>query len=410
MMHLPLDSAGRIAIPAAIAHGLLSRDLALASRSARHLLLSNEADGEVSLAGSIGDLQVAEVLSIINMFRKSGHLHVRLEEGSKDLFFADGELVSASSTFPEEELGEFLLAAGKIDRDTLIKARQAVGSDALALRAQLLQTGLISPKDLWTASSAQIEAIVYHLLPCTQGDFVFIARRCEAAAETHVVLSLQNLIMEGLRRDDERQFFMRTLRSKETMPVATERPVAGLTPEEERLLALASSGRRTVHDLIARSGLGEFRVLSLLHRLVEKKFLSLPALAEVEVPADLAEIIAITNGVLAALYQKIYEKNHGFGLEMRRFLRDLPQPFGSVLRNVTVTSSGSIAGERIVANLAAYPAGEQRALLAETMSELVFMACMVARRDLGETASSRLVEQAEKIAVRLNQLKERKNP
>ena len=412
MIRIKLDSADRIALPAAVAHGLNSRELTLASRSQRHLLLTTEGGGEgqITLAGRIGDLQVVEVLSIINMFRKSGLLHFSLEGGSKDLHFDEGELVSATSTFPEEEIGEFLLLSGKIDRDTLIKARQVAANDPQALRAQLLLGGRITEKDLRDANSAQIEAIVYHLIPCQHGDFIFVQRRSTEAATAPLTLRTQNLIMEGLRRSDERQVFMRTLRSYDAMPVATESRAAELPVEEERLLALTGSGRLTVRELIARSGLGEFQTLSLLHRLTGRRLLAIPALETPEIPADLAEILAIANGVLAALYQKINEKNHDFGLEMRRFLRDLPQPFATVLRHVAITAKGTIDGSQIAGNLANYPADEQRALLAETLSELVFMACMAARRDLGDSDSLRLVQQAQEIASRLNQLKERKNP
>lgn len=412
MIRIPLDSAGRIPLPAAIANGLNSRELTLASRSQRHLLFTTEGGGEgqIALAGSIGDLQVVEVLSIINMFRKSGLLHFNLEGGSKDLHFDEGELVSATSTYPEEELGEFLLLAGKIDRDSLLKTRQAAGSDPQALRTQLLQGGRINEQDLRDAGSAQIEAIVYHLIPCQQGDFIFVQRRSGVTPTTSLALRTQNLIMEGLRRSDERQLFMRTLRSHDAMPVATGHNVADLPAEEERLLSLASSGKLTVRDLIARSGLGEFQTLSLLHRLAGRRLLAIPAPERPELAAELAEILAVANGVLAALYQKINEKNHNFGLEMRLFLRDLPQPFATVLRHVTLTDKGTIDGKQIAVNLGSYPHDQQRALLAETLSELVFMACMAARRDLGDSNSLRLVQQSQEIALRINQLKERKNP
>ena len=412
MIRIQLDDVGHIALPAAIANGLNRRELTLASSSQRHLLFTTEGGGEgqIVLAGTIGDLQVVEVLSIINMFRKSGLLHFSLEGGSKDLHFDEGELVSATSTFPEEELGEFLLLSGKIDRDTLIKARQAAGNDLQALRAQLLAGGRITEEDLQGASSAQVEAIVYHLIPCLTGDFIFIQRRSTTAAPTSLALRTQNLIMEGLRRSDERQVFMRTLRSHDAMPVATGESVAELPAEEERLLALAGSGKLTVRDLIARSGLGEFRTLSLLHRLTGRNLLAVPALETTQIPAELAEILTIANGVLAALYQKINEKNSDFGLEMRRFLRDLPQPFAAVLHHVAITDKGTIDGRQIAVNLANYPLDEQRALLAETLSELVFMACMAARRDLGDSNSLRLVQQAQEIAIRINQLKERKHP
>jgi hypothetical protein len=414
MIRIQLDDADHLALPAAIANGLNGRELTLASRSQRHLLLTTEGGraGQIALAGSIGELQVVEVLSIINMFRKSGLLHFNLEGGSKDLHFDAGELVSATSTYPEEEIGEFLLLAGKIDRDTLIKARQAAANDPKALRAQLLQDGRITEQDLQDANSAQIEAIVYHLIPCLHGDFIFVQRRNAPAAAPTAPLALrtQHLIMEGLRRSDERAVFMHTLRSHDTKPLATAKEGAELTAKEERLLALAGSGRLTVRELIARSGLGEFQTLALLHRLTGRQLLAIPALETPEIPADLAEILAIANGVLAALYQKINEINHDFGLEMRRFLRDLPQPFAVVLRHVTITTEGTIDSRQIAANLASYPAGEQRALLAETLSELVFMACMAARRDLGDSDSLRLVQQAQEIAIRINQLKERKNP
>lgn len=411
MIRIKLDSAGRIAIPDAIANGLNSRELTLASRSQRHLLLTTEGggDGQIALAGMIGDLQVVEILSIINMFRKSGLLHFSLEGGSKDLHFDEGELVSATSTYPEEELGEFLLLAGKIDRDTLIKVRQAAGKDAQEFRSQLLQSGRVTEKDLQDANRAQIETIVYHLIPCLKGDFIFLQRRKTTETPANLALRTQNMIMEGLRRSDERQVFMRTLRSHDALPVATGKSVADLSAEEERLLALAGSGRLTVRELIARSGLEEFQTLRLLHRLTGRRLLKVPELETQDVPADLAEILAIANGVLAALYQKINEKNHGFGLELRRFLRDLPQPFASVLRHVSISNRGTIDGSQIAANLAKYPADEQRSLLAETMSEVVFMACMSARRDLGDSESGRLVQQAQEIAMRINLLKERKN-
>jgi hypothetical protein len=237
-----------------------------------------------------------------------------------------------------------------------------------------------------------------------------VQRRNTVAPTTSLALRTQNLIMEGLRRSDERQVFMRTLRSHEATPVATGKSVDELPAKEERLLAMASSGKLTVRDLIARSGLEEFQTLSLLHRLVERRLLTIPTPETPELSADLAELLAVANGVLAALYQKINEKNHNFGLEMRLFLRDLPQPFAAVLRHVVVTAKGTIDGRQIAGNLACYPADQQHTLLAETLSELVFMACMAARRDLDDANSLRLVQQAQEIALRINQLKERKNP
>lgn len=408
MIRLKLEEDGRLPLPAGIASSLAAQELRLASRSQRHLLFSTGAgEGQVALAGRLGELLVAELLSFLNMFRKSGVLHFNLAGGAKELVIEAGEIVSASSTFPEEELGEFLLAMRKIDRDTLIKLRQGATGDEALLRRQLLASGLVSPRDLWDATHAQIEAIVFHLIPLTEGDFLFIHQSGRQNENQYLTLSTQNMIMEGLRRSDERRRFMQVLGSLDAVPQLVGGMAVELAPVEERLLTLVGAGRLAIRDLIGRSGLSEFDGLRHLFALVDRGLLRIDE-AYGAIPAELSEILGVYNGVLAALYQKIEEHNPDFGVEMRRFLRDLPQPFGPVLRNVAIAANGTIDGVRIAINLAGYPPEEQRTLLAATLNEVVFMACMAACRDLGEAASSRLVHQAQEISIRMQQLIERK--
>ena len=66
-----------------------------------------------------GSSAVVDLLSFFNMFRKTGILRFRLAGGTKALYFQQGEIVFATSTFPEEDMGEVLFELGKVEREVL---------------------------------------------------------------------------------------------------------------------------------------------------------------------------------------------------------------------------------------------------------------------------------------------------
>ena len=91
MARLTIDSDGRLTLPLPVTRDLSSRTMEAVSHSDRHLLLTVPLPGEeVSMAGLLGDLGVADLLSFFNMFRKTGILRFVLEEGVKDLYFQQG--------------------------------------------------------------------------------------------------------------------------------------------------------------------------------------------------------------------------------------------------------------------------------------------------------------------------------
>ena len=75
------------------------------------------------------------------MFRKSGVLHFILSGGNKTLCFQKGEIVYATSTFPEEEIGEILYRLGKFDRDILQGARQFASGTIPLGKARIAREG-----------------------------------------------------------------------------------------------------------------------------------------------------------------------------------------------------------------------------------------------------------------------------
>lgn len=410
MKPLSIDSGQRLQLPAFAAREIGGRALELASYSPRHLLLTTtgaDLEGAVVLAGCLGEIAIPDLLSFLNMFRKTGILNFQLKGGSKELFFHQGEIFSASSTFPEHNLGEILYELGKIDRERLHHARQLIGQYG-SLGRVLVEKGVLGAKDLWQACRHQAEAIVYHLFTCSEGGYAFRAQPLHDRQNAPLAMSTQNLIMEGLRRVDERSLFMRRIGSLDAVAVPVNPPDESLGGAELALYQLIHRERYPVRELLRLCGHGEFDGLRLLYRLLEKSMVRLDAGVPAPVQGICGEIMAVCNGALASIFRQIGPLNPQFGSEIRCFLRDLPQPFSFVFQDVPLLADGTMDGGRIMANLAGLPADDQKKLLIDAMNELIFMECLIIRRELDSSASTELVGRILQITKRLKELAGRK--
>ena len=270
MSQFSIDSHGRLPLPAPLVRAFAGRPLQQVSVTDRHLLLGvDDGKGELTLAGALGDISVTDLLSFFNMFRKTGILRFRFPGGSRDLYFQNGEIVFATSTFPEEGIGEILCDLGQLERAVLEKLRQ-VSAGKGGLGRLLVEKGAVTAKDLWLATRQQVEAIVYHLFGAQDGSFAFFAKPLAEEEIVRLSMSTQNLIMEGLRRIDERGLFLRRIGSLDLLVVLVAAVPEGLTPTEERLLRLVAAAPGTVRELVRRSGLGEYSALRLVYQLLER--------------------------------------------------------------------------------------------------------------------------------------------
>lgn len=391
-------------VPARVVKALGAKPLQVASFSDHHLCLEPAGtEQKIKMAGTLGDVAVVDLLSFFNMFRKSGLLYFSLEGGDKGLYFQNGEIVYAVTTFAEEGIGEILYGLGKFDRDVLMAARESAGSTA-RLGSLLVEQGIITSQDLWTASRTQVETIVYNVFTFQQGQFLFLAQPAEEERIVRLSMNTQNLIMEGLRRIDEQAVYMQKVKSLDAVPVSTGKTPNDLNSTSQKMLALVQAGVSDVTELLRRSGVGEFDGLRLLSQLIDRDVVTMEEAPSATVEGDFSEIITIFNGVLVAMYKVVSSKNPEFLQELNRFLFDLPQPFSYVFRQVSLREDGSVDGGRILANLAGLEEGDKLRLLTDALSELVYMECIAARRELGAADSSDLIKRVQDVSQRVQTL------
>lgn len=404
MSEIRIEKGSRLTLPPAASRLLGGQPLRLSSCSTRHLLLESAAsDDKVLMAGLIVEGGVVDLLSFFNMFRKSGLLHFILPGGNKTLCFQKGEIVYATSTFPEEEIGEILYRLGKFDRDMLQGARQFANGE-LPLGKILIDQSIITAKDLWAATRNQVETIVYNLFAFQDGSFVFADTPLDEDQLVSLSMSTQNLIMEGLRRVDERAVYMQKVKSLDAIPVAIDKVPNDLDSVSQKMVALIQAGVSNVKELLRRSGSGEFDALRLLSQMVERGVISMEEAPTVAVEGVLGEVVNIFNGILVAMHQVVSAKNPQFREEVTCFLRDLPQPFSYVFRQTALKEDGSVDGGRVLANLAGLEEGDKLRLLSDSLSELVYMECIAARRELGAVDSATLIKRVQDVSQRVQDL------
>ena len=398
-----IDSNGRISLPSPVMTVVGKKPMGLISYSPVHILVGSSETTVPSVAGKLGDITVTDLLSFYNMFRKNGSILFTLKSGNKELFFEDGEVVYAQSSFVNENLPEVLYDLGKINQTTLKKIHE-VGGTNLSVGKVLVDKAVITTKDLWLASRQQVESIVFNLFSFQEGSFCFLPSKIDQEKVVRLSMNTQNLIMEGLRRVDERALYMRDIRSLDSVPVLSEQRGQKLDENEELLVDLIRDDRANVKEILRLSGLGEFEALRTLYLLLRKKVVSLEDPVVAEAKGELGDIVAIFNGALVALSRQISVANSSFVDEVQSFLRDLPQPYSYVFRDVSVQDDGSVDGGRIMGNLDGLEEGDKKRLLADSLSELIYMECLAAKESLPADESADLIKRVQKISERIKGL------
>jgi CheY-like chemotaxis protein len=171
----------------------------------------------MSLVGNLEDLGLGEILQIVSLSRKSGvlALHSRGREGR--VVFRQGQVIRATSTTYQQNLGEVLVQKGIIDLPSLKQALAIQEEEGFRERLGtiLIKHFTIAAASIEDVVREQIENVVYSLFAWAEGAFDF-----ELQDNVEVVdnikmdplqfmldqgLNPQFLAMEGTRIIDERR-------------------------------------------------------------------------------------------------------------------------------------------------------------------------------------------------------------
>jgi CheY-like chemotaxis protein len=171
----------------------------------------------MSLVGNLEDLGLGEILQIVSLSRKSGILALHSMGREGHILFRQGQVIRATSSIFQQNLGESLIQKGIIDLPTLKKALAIQEKDGFTERlgSILVNRFSISADTIETVVREQIEGVVYSLFAWAEGTFDFeLQDNVEAIDDIKMDpvqfmldqgLNPQFLAMEGSRIIDERR-------------------------------------------------------------------------------------------------------------------------------------------------------------------------------------------------------------
>jgi hypothetical protein len=232
----------------------------------------------IALRGNLKDFGMAEVFQLIGQQAKTGVLEVSGEQGSVELRFDRGHVVSATPIGGGEyaALGDMLVRCGVITREKLEELQKECASSVQTLPRVARESEAVSRADLAAIEDLLTRETIFDLLRWTGGSFHFRAESVSHERERGSLLGAEQILMDGLRMVDEWRTFAEQVPSPEVVFQrsgsfdAFRKRMQGESPRKvavaEAVFALVD-GRLPVRRVIDLSRLGSFEATRILAEL-----------------------------------------------------------------------------------------------------------------------------------------------
>ncbi len=153
---------------------------------------------ELELEASLIDCDVPDLVQILRGHRFNGLLSLHRGSVRKHITVEQGRIVFATSSDPDERLGELLLRRGRISLRQFADAGRRV-APGRRLGTILVEEGLLSPKELVRGVVEQVQEIIYDAVTWSEGHYKLEAGQHEAEAIT-LKIDTPRLILDGIHR------------------------------------------------------------------------------------------------------------------------------------------------------------------------------------------------------------------
>ncbi|HVY45258.1 MAG TPA: DUF4388 domain-containing protein [Minicystis sp.] len=324
--------------------------------------------GEITAPGALCD-----IVALVGHAGWKGELVVFDGATARSIFFDHGNVIGAQSSVEGERLGEVLYRYGALTQEQVATASKAVTPEVRFGEATV-KLGFLSREKLFQLMSRQTEEIVYAVLLVGDGMFYFLETFDEKRLAARQNLSVNGLLMEGVRRMDETRYFRDRIPSDQHVPERVPNR-APPEPELEKVFE-AVDGARSVAEICRVVEQGEFEVTQALFQLVQSGLVVVHAPR----PTGPAAIVALFNEAMGLLFRELDQI--GKGGEVREQLASFATGAGiydALFQKAGPGDDGTVAPERIIENVAVLAGPDQaEAMLAQWLYEYVSFAMFVA--------------------------------
>lgn len=228
----------------------------------------------MGLSGNLQSFGVPEILQLLALQRKSGILRLDHADGERQVLFIErGAIVGTRDRRGNDDdpFLAFLRHAGYLNDDqmaTVNRIRRETGRDPLYI---LLSAGLIGRDRLVEALGQHTQQIIDRLLTWTEGSYEFTGdERSIPKMGLKLPLSIEELLMEGMRRMDELATIKQAVLAPDLYLIrGSETLDRGSLSRELLVVCDMVQESLTVESLVARSPLGEYSTYEAISALLE---------------------------------------------------------------------------------------------------------------------------------------------
>jgi len=231
----------------------------------------------MGLKGNIKTMALADLLQWLSLGKKTGTLRIHRQNIIKKVYFKHGKIISASSNDPREYIGTILLNKGQISEEVLKNALVEHKKRNEILGRYLVKEELIPEEDMTDALKTKVEETIYNLFLWPDGEFLFFDNEIPHEPLFPISVSIDWIIMEGMRRVDERKEMRKIFENDSIVLERHEDKLDGYTfefPIYQKILD-AINGQNAIEDIIEQVNSSEFEILSILYQLQADSLVSI---------------------------------------------------------------------------------------------------------------------------------------
>jgi uncharacterized protein DUF4388 len=154
---------------------------------------------KVAARGTLDQEGVPGILRALVRADQTGPLRFSRGRVVKTVYLRGGRLIFATSTDPDDRLGEMLLRKGLISYRELEESVQAIRAGKRQGTA-LVESGAIRSRDLVQGVTEQVQEIVYSLFLWEEGAYEFVEGDLPTREVILLRMPTEDILMEGIRR------------------------------------------------------------------------------------------------------------------------------------------------------------------------------------------------------------------
>ncbi|MSP72725.1 MAG: DUF4388 domain-containing protein [Myxococcales bacterium] len=343
----------------------------------------------IVLQGDIAGMgSTVEIINFVTAAKLSGNLVFVSNQCRKCLYFKSGEVRGASSNIIEDRLGEVMFRFGALSREELERAIAEGKRFRRPLGNYLLDQGTINQAELYIFIRRQVEEIFYSVLLIKDGDF-YLTKFDVDALPSPLSLNANSMLMDGLRRSDEIQYFKQRIHSSSVrVAKSRETPPEGTKLEAKDLVILSALNTvMTVEELTRACRLGEFDTMKILFHLVgaghvkvleERDFVT-TGVDITEITTEMSGMVDTFNSVFQRIYTAI--SKHDQHNALKQGLDTFLQFYGFVelFQGVAFDATGALDKRALLTNLNQNQIDNRATFLSQALNELLFFEMFAAR-------------------------------